>query len=420
MFDFATALKRSTTFPVRSQSVAFDFETTGVHLHHDSLPFMMSATWDDGRNTVWTAEVDPTTRTPIWNPEDVLDIAQLFSASLDDTQGIELIASNAKFDTRCADVLLNKMHRSNPAVTARNLRQFDGVSLLRRCHDTIQQHHVLANAEPHDLKSAAIKYIKVLDTDESDLHNAVKEARRLAIPLGWKVASKVNCPQQARTPDKGWAVMDMWLPRAYAKHMWEQSPAGRFVADCLVPRPIFAREQQIFLSPTELTKAKLLDGWKFRPPSEHWSGSHSWWTLCAKYCSMDTTRSLILHEAFSKMLQEQKLHSVYMENRTSLPISYETENTGITIHYETAHKLLKQFTTDRENAVWAMSFALGKYGQFNPASTTALRYTLYERFKLPVLVWTKDKNKDVPRRSSRNRPQIAMLYLHSQICFDSS
>lgn len=414
MFDFKKARTYSTTFTQHRTSVAFDFETTGVHLHHDALPFMMSATWSDGRNTIWQADVDPMTRTPVWAADDLISIAQFFDDVMQPDQEVELIASNAKFDTRCADVLFNKMkalHSINLA-KQQHFKAFDGVALLRRCHDTIQEHHVLANAEPHDLKSAAVKYLRMPDTDESDLHAAVTEARKLAISLGWKVASPINTPLQHKKPDKGWSVMDMWLPRAYAKFAWESSAAGKYVATTAVPRPAFAdgvtKDQQIsasfgnrsdllqqksFLSPSELEKAKRLDGWKWRPPSDLWQGCHPWWTLCAEYCSKDTIRSLVLHETFTKRLYAENLYEVYLENRTSLPISYGTENNGITIHYPTLFRLKEQFKFDQENAVWAMTHALGLRGVFNPASTNNVRSILYDFFRLPVLKWTANKNK---------------------------
>lgn len=337
MFDFTKALSSLTTLPREyPRRVAFDFETTGIWLHHHDAPFMMAATFDDGESHLWEGVVDPMTRQVVWSDEDRQTLAEFFSH-----RDWLYIASNSKFDTRCADRVING-YPSGPVVLPTSTA-FDPIEFLCRCHDTIMQHHALNNAESHALKDAALKYASIPDKDESDLHAAVKEARLLAKRLGWKIASKEACPQQRRAPaKKGWAVMDMWLPKAMAEHL-------------------------------------------------NYPKKHPWWTLCGTYCTYDTLRSVILHDVFEDALLTQRLNAPYLANRTSLPISFAAEERGVSINVTTAKTLIKKFETDRANALRTMTAALGLHAPINPASTDVVRQLLYGYFQVPVTRYTKPK-----------------------------
>ena len=331
MFNFSKALESLTTFPKNpARLMAFDTETTGVHLHYDSSPFMLSVMYDNGEVFLWEAEVNPFTRRCYWSKEDQIEIAAVFQDA-----STLLIASNAKFDVRAVSKII----------------ECDSAEILCRSHDTLLQHHRLNNQENHGLKSAAMKYAGIPDSDESDLIEAVKQARTFAKKLGWAVASKETCPQQTRAPaGKGWAVMDYWLPRAVAKY--QQLPAD-----------------------------------------------HPWWTLCSSYCSTDTLRSLLLFQAFSESLESDNGTQHYLENRSALPISYLTEERGITFNTAKAKELITKFQIDQHNAKFAIQYSLGTLSPVNTDSPKALRNALYFTLGLPVLQWTKPK-----KESSKPQP----------------
>lgn len=393
MIDFSIAQKKLETFPKFSTvKASFDFETTGLHLHHDSQPFMLCATLSTGQSFIWEAEVDPLTRQCYWSKADQQEIFNFFH---NDTW--TYIASNSKFDVRCLTKII----------------EVDPVEFLTRCHDTIFEHHSFNSGEKHGIKQAALLYCGLLDDDEKDLKRAVKQARVIAKQLGWKIASKDNCPYQHRAPSKaqgGWAVMDMWLPKALAKFNWENSiaysrlsKAYKLALSVWHPSPevpelslaAFLKKDQIIA-----TEVANLSGWEWAPPSIH-PFPHTWWTVCSKYCTLDTVRSLILHEKLVLSLQQQKtigfvdgrpktLHDCYLENRLALPVSFATEQKGLGINLAKCKELTDKFTLDRENASLACQAAADL--PFNLGSSKVVQNLLYKYFGYPVLKRTKSGN----------------------------
>lgn len=389
MFDFDKALQHYTRFPeAPSRICGVDTETTGTHLHHDSRPFMVSFTYNDGESILYTAEVDPMTRIPAWQENDLEDIRLRLADS-----SVLTVMSNAKFDTRALGHLVFGL----------------ASAALCSIHDTILQHHCLNNDESHGLKDAAVKYAKIPDTDESELHEASKAARTIAKRLGWAVASKTSCPQQRRAPSarkSGWAVMDMWLPRAVAKHNWETSVTCSKLKRCyyeneieslkgctdpIIPTPPTFEEWLEWPENPFIDLLKGEEGYRWHPPSFRPESAHPWWTLCGKYCSFDTLRSVVLHQKFVEALQEQGLLKQYLENRTSLPLSYEMEQHGVSINVDTAKGMITTFRRTMEAAAFALNAALNLPLPINPSSSKALRGILYGYFQLPVTRLTKPK-----------------------------
>lgn len=376
MYNFEVALAHLNQIPtVYTRIAGVDIESTGTHFHHDSEAYQVSFTYNDGESILYTAEVDPMTRKAHWHPADLADM----TARLLDDRTLHIF-SNAKFDIRGLCRLL----------------KLDSQRLLRRCHDTIFQHHTLNNLDSHALKDAAIKYAKIPDNDETALHKAAKRAREIGRKLGWKIASKESCPQQKRAPSKkkeGWAVMDMWMPRAVAKYNWDKSGAKFRLEQALAGKP--AGYAKIFCDSPDMKPIRELDDWKWHPPEVGelvGTSGHKWWSLSGIYCSFDTLRSVVLHQQFISGLSEQGLTRQYMTNRAAIPISYETEEFGITINVATARSLITKFEADRLNANYALNGALGLRSPLNPASTKAVRNILYGYFKLPVGRLTKPKS----------------------------
>lgn len=375
MFPFAKAISSFTTFPSSYRRIlSIDTETTGLALRAESAPFMLCGLYDNGEQFTYEADYDPFTRRCFWSKEDQIEISSIIEQN-----DVLLVMSNAKFDV----LALTRIFECDP------------VELLCRTHDTILQHHRLNNQERHGLKSAAVKYASIIDSDESDLKQAVNEARKIAIKLGWKVASKESCPSVTKAPTAGWAVMDYSLPAAVIKHQWETSKCYEYLKLAYNNYlTLLAKEQKTFEEYTNQTEAPIIpalskmEGWQFSPPEINPNAS-PWWTLCAKYCSTDCLRSLLLYQAFSEALEADSGTTHYLENRCSLPISFQSECHGITINLKTAESLIKKFEVDQANSLFAVQYALGARSPINPNSTKSIRYYFYDFFGLPVTHWTK-------------------------------
>lgn len=146
--------------------LALDTETTGLRLFKSHAPFAVSAATDAGDMYYWRWEVEPTAKglRIKYRDKDLAEIRKLAK------RADELIFHNAKFDVR-------------------GLRKI-GVDLTDRwkdTHDTICMSHVFNSGELHGLKPLGVKYLRILDTDETALRESVKKARRSydgPMPLG--------------------------------------------------------------------------------------------------------------------------------------------------------------------------------------------------------------------------------------------
>ena len=73
--------------------IAVDTETTGLDLFHQTRPFLISTLTEDSVARVWRWDVDPKTRMPIVNSDDLDEIGDYLS-------GHTLVFHNAIFDLR--------------------------------------------------------------------------------------------------------------------------------------------------------------------------------------------------------------------------------------------------------------------------------------------------------------------------------
>lgn len=422
MYDFCSAAARYTRFPSSPiRTVAFDFETTGLNLKHGDAPFMLSATFSDGEQWLWEAEIDYLTRTPKWTPSDAAEILEFFSHP-----DWIYIGSNAKYDGRCARLVCPTL---------------DVEDLLCRCHETIGMHFTLANQESHALKDAGAKHGGITNTDETDLKADVDVARKEAASLGWKIASKATCPQVTKAPDKGWGVMDYGLPRQLALYYWRTSEAGLYLENLpKKPRylPGLSEDEKVSalfsppspstciyvtptwseLSATHKREIVSLPGWKWHPPSlEHPEGIvlgrgpvHPWYTRCAHYCKLDTLRSVTLYEVFRKQLLKEGLWEVYMEGRLNSVMSFIIEEAGVPFKVTEAKQLREKFAEDAIYTKACAGYALSPTMPINPNSSQQIAATLYgERgFNLPITRLSKGKN-GVPGGPTTDQDYLSSL-----------
>lgn len=400
LYDFKDAAARYTRFhPHPVETVGFDFEATGLNLRHGDDPFMLSATFADGRQLLWQAEIDYLTRQVAWAEDDAQEIEEFFSH-----EDWTYVGSNVKYDARCARKVVPHL---------------DIEALLCRAHETIGQHHLLANQESHGLKDAASKHGAIPNDDETDLKLAVEEARTQADQLGWMIASKSACPQVPKSPDGGYGVMDYGLPRQLALYYWRTSEAGLYL-ESLPKKPRYkaglTEDEKVealfcphlntycnYVTPTwsELTQLQQrtlvkLNGWKWHPPELRHDPKlvlgrgecHPWHSVCAKYCLLDSLRSVTLSKVFQKQLEKEGLWEVYLENRINTVMSFIIEENGVPFHVPTARRLRAAFTSDAVYTKQVAGFALSPFMPFNPNSNQQISTVLYGQppsgFGLPV------------------------------------
>lgn len=166
--------------------------------------------------------MDPLTRQPAVDPQDVrdiraiLDMAEGWGRDFDESTALNhcVIGHNIKFDyTALATIGVD-----NPAWS--------------NTYDTTLLSHLLDSSQHHNLTDLIARYLKVDITPYEDATEAAtKECRRLVQQArlavgrgkvtdttdmaGWKIAGEGD-----GEGGKDWKA-DMWLPRAVAKHRWE-------------------------------------------------------------------------------------------------------------------------------------------------------------------------------------------------------
>jgi hypothetical protein len=262
-------------------------------------------------------------------------------------------------------------------------------------------HHALQNLESHALKDAAAKHGGIADTDEKDLKKAVTEARKIASSWGWKIANKQNCPLLHKKPNKGWEVMDYWVPRQVALTMWRQSEACKMLVSAIESEYSDERYYENVLSSLQCVSKEYremirsLPGWEWHPPEVELSGDHPWHTVAATYCKLDTLRSVVLYRLFKAELLKANLWHQYLEFLISAEMTYRMEDNGLEYNSALGQKELHRYIHATEDAKTATGFALSKLYPFNPASPIQVRSILYGRdsgcFGLPVTRRTVNK-----------------------------
>lgn len=400
MYNFQSAAAHFDRLPKTWERIcAIDTETTGLHLRHGAKGFMVAATWDDGESKLWQARVDPMTRQPIWTKEQRAEIHAL----LHHDEWCYTM-TNSKFDTNVLGGILD------PSLPIDECPYyFNKKSFLAKCHETIGMHHALNNKESHALKDAAIKYAGLDDEDEAELHRETRANRHLAQSLGWAVASSSTCHIK-KAPKKGWAVMDMWLLREIAYYNWEQSEAYIYLfgpqvswleaktevcsccggphwsPDCFYKAPKSAQAHYLSI-------ASVKEGWEWHPPEINSDQVHKYYTLCGKYCTLDTLRTVVLTSVFLKALQKTGLTPQYLEHRLNVLMTHNIESHGVCFNKALSLTERELYVQDLENAQSAVSFSISKFGYINPKSPDQLRTVLYDHFGLPVRRRTVNKKK---------------------------
>lgn len=250
--------------------ISLDTETTGLDVHHGTLPFMFLVCMPDGEPLVWEYDVDPFTRQPIY-PK------YWRNKILERIHGYEIVAHNWNYDFgMCLKAGLD-------------LKRF-------KLHDTLIMSHLANSLLDHDLSALTSQYLRSnIDHYEMDINSAVNKARGLVKTheLGWWTAEP--SPQMPSVDKKKWKA-DMWLLRAMVK---EAKKTGNYD---LVPGAC----------------PDTID-------------DHPWNTLVADYGVGDISSTLVLFHKLWEILEEEELLDLYNERMKLFHTQFKMQWNGITM-----------------------------------------------------------------------------------------
>lgn len=355
--------------------ISLDTETTGVDIAHGALPFLVTTCDDDGVIRFWQWPVDPTTRRPDIDPQDLADIAELIDAA-------DLIyLQNAKFD-----------HRALAAV---------GVDLpWSKVRDTLVMGHLLASNHPHDLTSMCIEYLGVdIEPHELRVKKVVQECRAIVKKRfpDWLIADEgvPGMPSvkasSDREEDKPWKN-DMWLPEALAN---------------------------------ELVTSGAMHEAEIDP---------DWLEACHRYANADSEHTLPLGLEMERMIRERGYWKIY-EHRLHMPRVFgEMETYGVSVLGDVVNESVVEYGLHVAEAEAAMvEIAESEYGHklvlakgaalndnmrdffYGAASLTCPRCDYTKRLKH----WNGEQpnNEDCPKclKGTKRRPGMRhrMLFRHT-------
>lgn len=312
--------------------ISLDTETYGFDMYHGALPYFVTSCDEQDRVTYFEWDVDPFTRRPVVPRLDLQHLMEMLDGRYD------LVLQNAKFDSQQIErLLIDNGVICPPASTLR--WPWD------HTYDTLLAGHLLASNQPHDLTSMALVYLGVnIQPLEDALEVACLEARKL-VKQAWFIEkhgkwaiAKAGRPDMPSAKEKTWKS-DGWLPRAYAKLMWESSES------CRVYRKAKATDGKF---KTAWVKAKGLDGWEWHPPEVCEEGAHSWWTVLSDYGNGDSAVTLPLFKRQRELMEQKGLWRIYLE-RCKLPrIVHDMERGGVVVNKRRLEVLETDYTQESE------------------------------------------------------------------------
>lgn len=211
--------------------ISIDTEASGLDLRHGAKPFFVTTCDEDGEIKYFESDVDPITRQPQWDKDDLEEIGQLLTNS-----GISIVGQNIKFDVQALNTVL------------------PGIKWpWWRTKDTLLAGHLLCSNQPHDLTTMVMVYLRLnIQPLEDALEAAVKQAKKIASHKypDWRLA-KEGLPEMPSAKEKTWKY-DSWLPRAIAKaegydddHEWWTVLANYSNADSSTTLLLYQRLEEL-------------------------------------------------------------------------------------------------------------------------------------------------------------------------------
>lgn len=294
-------------------TVAVDTECTGPDFFHGCRAFMVTACTEDYEVYCWEFGVNPKTREVKYDRKTVRDLrAFLWSADC-------YVFHNAVFD-------LTALSRIFP--------DFPRRVFSRDWDDTMVMAHILASDNFKGLKELSTFYLGVSSIDEDEINEAVKQARRIALQKGWRIAQvgDPHFPGQTGSLIK----LDYWLPKAVAE-------------------------------------------------DENYPPDHPWYKICEQYAVKDAIRTMGLWHLFRNGLEVESLQKPYQIEKQLVPVLYDMHVTGVTLK----EKRLRRELKDYENQIAKVEAEIKKIsGISNVNSSVQIRKYLYEDNKCPVIQQT--------------------------------
>ena len=255
--------------------IGLDTETTGMDFRHDSKPYLVT-TCNGKENTWWEWVVDPTTRQPEVPKSDLAEIQEVIDgADL-------LVLQGAKFDyTALQTVFKGKL-------------RWD----WSKVRDTLVAGHLLASNQPHDLTTMAMVYCGInLQPYEDKIKKITVEARKIALGLGFVLASdELTSMPSTKGSSKKWKL-DMWVPRVLAKRLG-------------------------------------------KPKDD------PWFTACHDYANSDPAATLLVYQEQEKHIKKLGLWKIYLEKLKSLSVAFKMEDVGVSLNRSRLEKLKVGYVQD--------------------------------------------------------------------------
>lgn len=302
--------------------VAVDTETTGPDVWHGCRPFMVTAATETGSCLLWERRVDPVTRRP--EPFDRKDVAEIRKL----LWGNKIVFHNALFDV--------------PMLEAAGVLE-DAEEFFRdgTYDDTMVQASCMDSLGERGLKPLCVR-LGIPDDDERELHQAASQCRPHARRLRWRVADMgdPHFPGWAQAPKGGWSLFDFFMPAEFARH-------------------------------SQLAGDK-----------DYEDGTHTYFTVCARYGSRDAERTLVLGDHVSKVLARDGLMDRYEFQLSTLLGTYRMMKRGLHTRKSTGLRLRVGF--DRAATGYAAQAGKVVGRAVNVHSSKQLTELMFGEWNLPV------------------------------------
>lgn len=252
--------------------LSFDTETNGLDLKHGCLPYFVTTCDEENNQKFWEFDVDPLTRKPVYNREDLAEIRITIKRQ---ARIGRLVAHNLKFDVAALSVLPEWNIEPWPWEVS---------------EDTTISSHLVCSNKPHNLTDQALIHLGInILPFEVAIEKATQEARRIARSKypEWRIAREglpempSAKPSANKKDNKLWKA-DMWLPRAIAQE-------------------------------------------------RNYPNDHPWWTVLQEYANPDSFACLHIHLAHMEIIKEKGLEAIYRERMRVVPVAFGMEDRGVTL-----------------------------------------------------------------------------------------
>lgn len=333
--------------------LAIDTETTGLFGHHGCKAFAISTCDNNGVTKYWEAIVDPRTRIPNWSKKTLAQIYNYVSSFK------TLVFHNLNFDLFMLSLLPLPEWNSFP------------IELEHNCnyHDTMIRAHVLNSSDPLGLKEQALLYCDILDDDEKELDDFIKELRRQFKPQsesGKIRLAEAGLPELAGQKDR-FHKCDFWLTQLAPDSDPRKQLCKQYaIKDAIRTAALFIRQEQTFEVNTHLLK-----------PYE-------------------------------------------IQQKVVMPL-YRMTKCGISIHDTHFPKAVKEAESTKAGLVAKMRLLLSD-NEFNPNSPPQLSQALFTKFKFKSVKLTDAGNDStdksvLPELKTQKKSKAAIEFVDAMIAY---